>query len=199
MGSIVTVLTPAESHDLTTLARVKRELGNIDTKAHDKTLRDWIAEASEDVAGRCNRVFGKETVSEKFEYSGGSVLRLDRYPTLASGLTVTEVGTELVDADWELDAAPGWLYRMSDASRRCWPCGTITVQYTGGYELLGDLPRVLEQATILLVKARWHAWDRDPMERSVSTEGIDNVTYHPSREIDEAVDRLIARHRRIAV
>ena len=69
MRSVVEIVTPSESDQLTTLERVKREL-NIRDDASDEILEDKIAEASSDIAqaiGKrvrgCARPFGTTTAS----------------------------------------------------------------------------------------------------------------------------------------
>jgi hypothetical protein len=62
---ITTVVTPASSHDLTTLDAVKDELP-ISGNGSDAILGRYISGASQAVEQYCNRVFVVETVSDQF-------------------------------------------------------------------------------------------------------------------------------------
>ena len=62
-STIIEVVTPAASHDLTTLEIAKEELG-IDTDENDARLARWIRETSVYIARHCNRTLVMETVTE---------------------------------------------------------------------------------------------------------------------------------------
>src|SRR5579862_1762171 len=109
MDSILTVITPADSYDLTTLATIKAELEITDTNS-DVQLGIFIDQASGECATYCKRVFGKETVSEQFRLGQGSRLHrrsrteeliLARYPIVSITSITEEDGTVLVqDTDF---------------------------------------------------------------------------------------------------
>lgn len=75
----ITVLEPAATTHLTTLDRVKSELGITDTTDDDNIIR-WIGDASSLIAKECGRVFGLEKVTETLPGSGGVLLGLTRVP-----------------------------------------------------------------------------------------------------------------------
>ena len=82
-SSLLTVLTPASSRALTTLATVKDEIGITDDAA-DARLQRWIDEASERIETYLGRVLTAETVRETFRLTGApGCLGLARRPVTA--------------------------------------------------------------------------------------------------------------------
>jgi hypothetical protein len=186
MDSILTVVTPADSQDLTTLATVKAELEITDI-SQDVQLALFIDQASGECATYCKRVFGEETVSEQFRLGQGSRLHrrsrteeliLTRYP-IASITSITEEdGTVLVeDVDFEIDPDRGIAWRLSGTERCGWRRGKTVVVYVGGYELLDSLPQTIERACIELVKTYYFASSRDPALRQISLPGVGERQY----------------------
>lgn len=173
MDSILTVTTAASSYDLTTLGTVKEELGTV-TDASDDLLRRWIAEESANVSRYCNRVFARETVTEVFRFEDeAEVLRLKRYPVESITSVEEWTGVTLDAAYYECDAASGLLYRTDGYyEREEWESELVTVVYTGGYALLGDLPRPIESAVLRLITRRYTARGRDPYLRAMSAPGL---------------------------
>lgn len=178
-GANLRVLTPADTQDLTTLDTLKDELGITDS-SQDTRLQRWISDSSAQIADYCNRVFGWELVEETFQTARlerhSEELRLSRWP-------VTEVDSVMVDGmalttdDWEVDDRTGALYRLADGHRIRWHGRTIVVTYGGGYHLLGDFPRSLEQATLVIMRQRRAAVIRDPSVRSENVPGVYEVSY----------------------
>lgn len=195
--SILTVVTPADTQDLTTLAIVKDELGITDTST-DSLFSRWISECSEQIAAYLNRSFGQATVTETFRqpyipHSSFYLMRSHSFPAPRQGpltlrmwpvVSVTSVveddaveddGTTplAVDpGDYELDPSAGQLWRLLDDHPSYWYAGKTVVTYVGGYALPGAAPLRLQQACLLLLKHRWAARGRDPMLRQVSIPGI---------------------------
>lgn len=173
---MLTVITPAASHDLTTVAAVKAELA-VSGSGDDAWLADTITRASATVRRWCNRVFAAETVRETYRLARPvPELLLSRLPvvTIAS---VTVDGAAYASGSYEADVDAGVLRRLTERGRyQCWDAATTVVQYDAGYVLPGEpgrtLPEDVERATILLVKAGWHARIRDPMQRSTSVDGV---------------------------
>src|SRR5690349_11747550 len=140
MRSTLTVITEAQSHDLTTLARAKRELGlKSSDRSRDNDIKEDITMASRMCAEYCRRPFGKETVREVIDYSfpgnfpawadGWLVLQRKPITSLAS---VTE-GTDdalVLDTDYYVDLESGMIRRGTMDSCRYWRSGKITVEYT---------------------------------------------------------------------
>jgi len=192
MESILTVLIPAASQDLTILATAKTMLNIKDTDTtNDAKLALFIQQASNVCADYCNRVFGQETLSEQFRrghlgmgfgfhglgYGGRhgqhSALKLTRYP-VASITSITENDTVLVaGTDYEFDPADGIVRRLSsgELSWGGWPGGTIVVVYVAGYLLLDDMPQRIERACLKLVADYYYSSSRDPMLRSRTQPG----------------------------
>lgn len=141
-ASILTVVTPAVTHDLTTLETVKDELNVTDT-ASDARYTRWIAEASGFVRSYCNRTFASETVSELWRpgtpawspdrnWSGlyadynrswnhaddrsHGALKLRRWPVTAIVSISEDDAAALTTDDYEIDAEMGWVWRLSGQS-----------------------------------------------------------------------------------
>jgi hypothetical protein len=195
IASILTVTTPADTHLLTQKETVRSLLG-LDADKDDQ-LQILIGFASTAVESYCNRVFAQQIYSEQFRVwtdprlratrRGESILRLTAMPVIATGLTVTENGTLLVQGtDFEIDYETGELTRLDSAivvPPTTWPCwwpsGLIVVTYTAGYLLSADagrnLPGDIEEATIDIVRTRYLA--PPPGVRSESTPDVYSVTY----------------------
>jgi hypothetical protein len=201
MPPILTVITPADSYDLTVLATVKAELGITDSNS-DAQLETWIDQASSIFASECDRVFAKETVSEQFRpnfYRDPAPLPLSRCP-VSSITSVTEAGTVLDPVDYEVDPAIGLLYRLSGGARTCWGFGKITVLYIGGYEPLPDLPHDIERAVISLVKQYHFGSTRDPALKSEEVIGVQRFDYRVSNGADDGAfppefERTVLKYR----
>jgi hypothetical protein len=61
-----------------------------------------------------------------------------------------------------------------------WPAGRTTIRYTAGYTLDGaqrNVPPDLERACIIIVKALFHARDRDPALRSETLEDVGSFAW----------------------
>lgn len=135
---------------LTTLARVKAELGITDA-LKDALLEGWINDASEAIERRCGRKFQRAEVLEKLRGTGTQSLLLSRTPVVS--VTSVEVdGTMLEDDDYEIDdGGAGILNRESGWPTSGESCvgiawtpvpGTgkrnIEVTYTAGYVTPGQ-------------------------------------------------------------
>jgi hypothetical protein len=207
MQSILTVVTPADSVDLTILANVKAELGITGT-AEDSTIETWIDQASAACTAYCNRVFAEETVAETFRNRDGErtrVILLDRFP-VTDVTSVVEDGTTLTEnTDFEVDPATGRVYRLSSDLDVDWSFSKLVVTYTGGYALLGALPYNVERACIGLVKLLRANATRDPSLRSENIlSGLYSYTlFNPSSDyvagLPGDVEALLAPYRNITV
>lgn len=198
-GSLLTVLEPALTHDLTTLETVKDELSITGNEA-DVRLTRWIRETSGFIANWCNRTFGAETVSELWRASdrwnlhwhmglfGGRQseaapvpLTLRRYPIVRMDSIVEYSGAALPPTSYEYEAATGVLWRLSgdttDSGAACgtrthWYATEILVTYTAGYDVPRSQPYQLEQACLMLMKNRQDGLSRDRMLRSQIVPGV---------------------------
>lgn len=177
--SLLTVLTGAVTTNLTDLASVRSEL-NLGAE-QDAYLQTQIAAASAAIASWCGRVFARETVREVWRPEREiECLMLARVP-VASITSIVEDGTTLDDADYEMDATAGFLWRLSSDKRTPWDASKITITYAGGYLLPGqdsrDLPTDIQRACILLVSAQYIARGRDERLRSEGAQGIGQVSF----------------------
>lgn len=189
MFSIVTVISPSATQDLTVLDRVKRDLG-IDNNDSDDRLTELIHEESASFTDLVCRILASETVIEEFRTQWGghrqlisprqnvSVLRLTRYP-VTEITSVTEGDDPVLDPSlYEVDAEPGLLYRLdADGNTHQWMRRTTVVVYTGGYTLLDTLPRKIETAVLSMIRSRWFSIGRDPTVRSRNIVDVGTVTY----------------------
>src|SRR4051794_895605 len=108
---MLTVVTTADSYDLTSLATVKAEL-KIADNSQDVNLARWLSQASDAIAKHCNRVFAQETVTETFRLKcREDGLLLARFPVTAIA-TVVENDMTLTASDYELASDGGVLNRL---------------------------------------------------------------------------------------
>jgi hypothetical protein len=216
MQSILTVITPADSQDLTILSTVKAELGLTDN-SQDAAIETWIDQASGIVSSYCNRVFGRETVTETFR-TGRYELHdrcnihsvvLTRSPvTTITSLVLTSPSDEAVtlvqDTDFELDPPTGVLYRIKNDRESTWKFRKLVVTYTAGYELLGTLPVNVERACITMVKLLRANATRDPSLKSENLlSGLYSYTLNSARDwpvgIPADVQALLDPYRSVSV
>lgn len=195
MNSIITVVTPAETSNLTTLERVKLELSIYDG-ASDELLLAKIAEASSDIAVRCGPMLRRETVTETFYTDHyrecAPALILTRRPVAAiidrtvddeliAGVIVDGVG--LAAGEYRVKGENGLLYRSTALGFRYgWEfCQSIAVTYSAGYMLPGqagrDLPASLEAACVELVSSYWASRGRDPTLKAEENVGVARFEY----------------------
>lgn len=184
--STLTVVTPADSQDLTTLETVKRDLGITDEdEVRDVRLTDYIQQASGACADYCGRTFGEETVSETFRWRRRPrvsnlrwpLLRLERRPIVSVTSVVEDDVTLDPATDYEIDARRGWLRRLN-ADREAFWCGEKTVVvYVAGYAVLDSLPFGVERACIELIKSYWFSADQDPSlsRQHIDVPGVENI------------------------
>lgn len=195
MKSILAVVvgSPPASQDLTILQTVKDELG-ISGTSQDALLNAYIARASGIVSAITGRVYGQEDLRETFYFSLGErvdTLKLTRRP-IATVDSVLENGSALVeDSDFAVDAEKGLLYRLNGNVWTFSTDPTVIVEYTAGYQLLGNLPTPIEHATLLLVKSYHHGAERDPSVRSETTNDIDSVTYRDALGAEQIVRDML--------
>ena len=184
----LTVVTPAPSTDLVSLASVKQHLALNDTSA-DEYLRGLIRRVSDAIVTACGRPFAQAKVTETFPGDEATqVLLLSLTPIVsvdASGVVID--GVVVSDATIQ-DARAGFLYREAGwptkHARRAPLTGdiipgtaapSIAVTYTGGYVLetfdagTPDLPGVIETLALDMVADRYKARGRD---RGITQERI---------------------------
>ncbi|MGJ5163166.1 hypothetical protein [Bradyrhizobium sp. HKCCYLR1051] len=179
---VTTVVTPAGSTDLTTLADVKDEL-SIDSgdTSKDVTLTRYLKGASRAALQYVNRrALVQETIKDEIwpdidphprVLSGAfDVLQLSTWPVLSID-SVTEDGTALVrDTDYLLDSAAGRLFRLDGSGNTTtWSARPKVVQYDAGFDAVPD---EVADAVIRMVTSRWAAKGRDKSLRSEDIPGV---------------------------
>lgn len=183
MKRLVTVSTAAEATALTTLERVKMELGITGTD-YDDLLTAKISEASSDIEAVLGYRVARETVSEMFwdlEETLDYVL-LDRVPV--SSVTTVTLDDEVQETTYyRLDGKTGALYALDgNGYQSAWIVGkSLVVAYIGGYLLPGqagrDLPPAIEAGAVDLVSMFWLARGRDPSLRAEQVDGVGRAEY----------------------
>lgn len=194
----ITITVPATETRLTTLERVKAELGVTDT-TDDAVLEGMLDRASSAIADETRRVFGVHTVTETLDGTGSRLLGLSRTPIIAVS-AVLEDGTAITDYSIE-DAGAGALYRANGWGRsgglRMWGTEAFSsgyilpgyqdlrysVTYQAGYILPAEasptLPGAVEQACLETVKA-WYSERDGSAEVSSLQIGQLRVSYRAS-------------------
>jgi hypothetical protein len=198
------ILEFAETLDLTVLETAKEELGiPPEDTSQDEKLTRWIHEVSGQINARMNRVLGRERVRETFDCgSMGHIgaLPLSRYPVAQIDSLDGDAQT-LTATDYRLDTYKGLLHRNYGR----W-VGTVSVMYSAGYILLGELPYDLERACLMLLTYRQSSGNRDPMLRSEAVPGVYEAAYWigslpggASSVWPPEVEALLAPYRDVAI
>lgn len=168
MQRTVTVIEAAESLALVDLATVKDEFGiALDDESQDARLTRYIATASAQIHGFCQRIFPAQTYRNIFLQIGCGALSVSERPVIEL-IGVSSDGAAA--DDYEIDNDTGLMWRLVGGIRyRDWYCGTLTVDFRAGYE---EIPVDVQAAAILLVRLRqglrgWNAENpRDPALRA---------------------------------
>jgi hypothetical protein len=203
---MLTVLVPATSSRLTTVARAKASLGF--GAERDNLVERLIDQASATVADHCRRPFGTETVRQTWHRSGlvEVGLLLERLPVISFSTVMTEE-VVLTPGGWMFDAKHGRLWRSDGAGHLISWWGTVTAEYVAGWTLPSDsgdgtLPPPIERAAILIVGAYLSSSDRDPLVKAEAIDGVGSMSWYvpgagsglPSPEAEQ----LLASYRRFA-
>lgn len=192
----LTVTSGATSYALTTVTRVKTELG-IDTYdfSKDEYLKAVINEASDIMANETGRTFVKQTYLETLSGNNRPVLMLRKFPVISVS-KVVYCGTTLASSSYNIqDASVGFLYKRTgwidtpilsggwsatQVGVEQMQVGSIepySVTYSAGWvapttastAITRTLPYDVEQATVTLVSASYNALGRDPMVKMERT------------------------------
>lgn len=198
----ITVTAAADSQNLTTIPRVKRELSNA-PGTDDPFIDDLIASATAEIQNITGRTFIRETVQETFEGNGRLRMRLSRTPIV----TLTQVlndGTVWAAANYALEDREGGTVFASGR----WPKVSIgspgiepvpidesseliwRFDYEGGYEAPGEdptgdqvrLPADLERACRQIVVATYRSRGIDGRIKAESL-GDHSVTYGDASDL----------------
>jgi hypothetical protein len=190
---VLQIVTPATSDLLTTLDKVKAELGlPPDPGPQDAYLTDQIAYASAAITEYCGRyTFGRQELLQTEmplhgeywrRWNGALVLDEDLEPTIA---TVMRDDVELAaGTDYVLDGYI--LHRVSPVGGTMWwtlpdafgcYATKITVAYSAGFNLPDAAPLVLQRACILTAATSYAARGRDRSIRSESYTPVGATSY----------------------
>lgn len=211
MRSIVTVASPASDTALTTLERVKLELGiPTGTTTSNEILQEKIEEASDDIEAALGFRLVRETAVETFWHeqydSAPEKLVLDRTP-VASIRSVVVDGVAIDASTWRLDPNTGELFALCNGYPSVWVfCQSVVVTCDGGYILPPasnrTLPKGIEGACIDLVSSFWAAKGRDPTVRAEESPGVMRIEYWvgtvgEAGELPPSVVAKLAPYRRV--
>ncbi len=180
MRNIVTVTTAPTATKLTTLTRVKAELG-IKDSTNDILLNAKIDEASADAEASLGFTVPRATVAETYWHSepfeAPEYLILNRAPVVSIDSIMAD--DAIVDpALYRIDPDIGLVYALNGSGFpwRWFFYRSLVVNYTGGYLLPGqanrNLPVGIEGAVVDMVQGFWLAKGRDPMLKRVDLPGL---------------------------
>ncbi len=183
----ITIVTPAATADLTTLANVKAWL-NISGSSEDTFLQTLITAASAAIEAYLGHTVSQETISEFLPGTGERNLVLTRAPI--SSITYIKLdGTILESTDYEiLDAKAGILlhkygvwtfdgYGLGLNYNIPQPLSArnnYEVRYVAGF---ATVPKDLEMAVISHIRTLYAARNRDTSIQSEAVSGVYSVTY----------------------
>lgn len=192
--SLSTVVTPAASYLLSSVADFKAQL-NITETTDDAYIATLLSQASATVAQFCNQPIVAEGLLDEywpardpypFQVPGGfEPLQLSRWPVVQAtpdvdpailAPVVTEDSVLLVDGvDYRVDYRRGQLIRLDAVSYPTrWRPLYISIAYTGG---LTTVPADVADAVTRMMRSRWFARQRDPQLRSENISGVYEGTY----------------------
>lgn len=186
MKSIVTVTAAAASRDLTTLARVKQEIGGSFTAEEEQRLQQLLTSVSKAVENYLHWELAVETVSEAFRLDldddAPEWVLLRRLPVTAIA-SVTLDGVAVASTLYEVDAATGRLVALDASGYRCrwYICRSLIVAYSAGYVLPGisgaTLPGDIELGTLAWIRSAWLESGRDPKVKREEIPGMISRDY----------------------
>lgn len=171
---ITTVVTPAVTRDLVSLADVREQL---QFKPNDTMQDAWltkvISRASMQAERYCNRIFALQSYQDTFGIAENeSYLRLSQAPVSVTSISV-DGGAALDPTSYMVDQAAGLIYSIADL--RAWAATeSIVVSYQGGYP---DIPDDVEKAALQLVVMEFRGRTRDPSIREEEAPGLGRRTY----------------------
>ncbi len=210
LNSIVTVTVAPSATRLSTVDRVKQELG-ITGSASDALLGVKLDEASSDIEAHLSRTLNRATLSELFFGGEGWADSLLLYRTPVVSVTSVTVDDVLLDTtEYRIDNVTGELFRLDLSGYTCtWQwCKEITVVYVAGYLLPEEagrtLPPAIEAGTLGLVQSFWFSRGRDPNVKEEDIPGVMRTAYWvgsvgQAGDLPPDVLRRIAPFRRPAI
>lgn len=176
-----TVTSPAASRDLLTIEDIRQAIPG--ASAEDDETVEALGLAVADLVSRACRVTGdgshvptllSETIVQTFRLkSTQRALYLARRFVSSISSVVVDGVTLATDA-YEVEASTGILTRLEDDAPVCWDCGKVVVTYVAG---LATVPGDLRLAAQAALREQWSAFQRDPLLRSESVDGVGTFTY----------------------
>lgn len=177
-----TVIKPAISIGLCSLAAAKDELGldPADT-SQDGIIGRQIQQVSASINSYCGRVFVRQTYRDTFRdtcRTCGPLVTRQSPIALEAGepvLVITELGSLLAVAEYEVHSETGSLYRLDlNGAATAWTADRVVVDYDAGFDAI---PHDLQAACLQWLTARHSMRGRDPMLRSQTIPDVVAETY----------------------
>jgi hypothetical protein len=178
------VTTPTTDRTLLSIGELRAAVGvtdqtrDVELKALGFRVADRITRACQLRAdGATVPTLRKERITETFRQTRvtsdprrhySSELVLSRRPIVAV-TSVTEDGTALTSADYEIFASKGALRRLTSATATFWYAMTTVIVYDSGWDIV---PSDLKFAAEQLARAYWFQNSRDPALRQISVPGV---------------------------
>lgn len=211
-------------HALTTLTRVKTELG-ISGSGEDSYLEGLIDSVSGRIASFCNRTFQYgEDIEETVPGYAWTALLLSRCPIVEIDSIVLDGSTVSADSYKIKSANAGIVYNETGWAWTALSGGSVAgdrlagtedplyvITYTGGYvtpqqaaddvTLTRNLPYDLEDACVEWITVRYLRKGADPRlqgERLLSWSAQYSVTAQQSTEMPESIAAVLRRYKRHA-
>lgn len=192
MSPILTVVDPASDPKLLSAEEMRAAVGVRDS-SKDAELATLNARLSAAIARACRvaqagtavPTLRRETLEETYRFkSSQDKLVLSRFP-VESILSVTENDVSLdPDYDLEIDASTGFVYRLNNDHRVCWPCGKVVLRYKAGW---GDVPDDLKLAASKFALILYSESTRDPALKSIQIEGVSRREYWVGPQSDPLI------------
>lgn len=182
-SAVSEVITPAASHNLTTLSNIQLILNEDNDATEILTL--FLQQATADIESYCDRVFVSEVMRDTFSVWGRPMtLLLARGPVTAIS-SITDGVATLTSSDYQISKSGREIRRLDGSGGlSVWIGPTVVVNYTAGFVLPGNsnptLPADVEAAAIDLVRLAWQGRSRNPSIRSESVDNVYSVTYASS-------------------
>jgi hypothetical protein len=180
---MLTVVTPATSRRLATVANVRADLSIGVEAMSDTQVGRMIDQATSAIESYCDRVFAQQVYRETYpQFRGADAIAYQRWP-VTEIVTVTQGGSVLATDGYESDGRR--LYRLGSGGRVCWPQSSLVMEYKAGWIMPGvpvtglsvALPPAVELACIGEVSAIMSRRSRDPLVRSETEEGVGSTSW----------------------
>lgn len=213
----ITVTSSAVHPELTTLIRVKEELG-LTGSTSDSLLVSQIQEASSLIKSYCGREFARETVTETFVGNGMVDTVLARTPVVSitacsfDGSTVGSSTYEIQNPDAGIvrridNVWTNTEYKRWNVERYSIPGGKNdwSITYSSGYITPGstvgqrNLPHDIERACIDITKSLYLRSEEDPRIKHQRTGDASETLFDTTHGLPPVAEDILKRWRRIDI